>query len=147
MARGDLTVFEELAKTVGEKKIDFTNDTFRVALVDNSLTPTASDATPTWSDYSANEVSGTGYAANGAALTGQTWTEAAGVATFDDTANVSWSQNASGFTDAYYAILYSDTSSNDDAVCFIDMGGPVSLVDGDISITWGASGIFTLTVS
>jgi hypothetical protein len=147
MARGDLTVFEEFALTIGEKKIAFGADTFYVALIDNTTAPTAADATPVWADYSANECSGTGYTAGGAALTGISWTEAAGVATFDDTANVSWSQNAAGPTDIYYAILYSGTSTNDDCVCFIDMGGPVSLADGDVSITWNASGIFTVTVS
>jgi hypothetical protein len=147
MARGDLTVFEEFALTIGSKKIDFANDTFKVALIDNTAAPAASNATPTWSDYSANECSGTNYTAGGYTLTGDSWAEAAGVATFDDTGNVTWSQHASGFTDAYYAILYSDTSTNDDCVCFIDMGGPVSLVDGDVSITWHGSGIFTVTVS
>jgi hypothetical protein len=147
MARGDLTVFEEFALTIGEKKIAFGVDDFKVALIDDTAAPTAADATPTWSDYSANEVSGTNYTAGGYTLTGDSWTEAGGVATFDDTGNVTWSQHASGPTDIYWGILYSDTSSNDDCICFIDMGGPISLVDGDISITWNASGIFTITVS
>lgn len=147
MARGDLTVFEEFAKTIGEKKIAFGADTFKLALINNTSAPTAAAATPTWSDFSANEVSGTGYTAGGYSLTGATWTEAAGVATFDDTGNVTWSQNGAGPTTIYWGILYSDTSTNDDCVCYIDMGGPVSLVDGDVSVTWNASGIFTVTVS
>lgn len=147
MARGDLTVFEEFAKTIGEKKVAIGADTFKLALIDDTTAPTAADATPTWADYSGNEVSGTGYTAGGASLSGVTWTEAGGVATFDDTGNVTWSQNGAGPTDIYYAILYSDTSTNDDAVCFVDMGGPVSLVDGDVSVTWNASGILTVTVS
>ena len=147
MATGDVTLFEEFAKTIGEKKIALGADDFKVALIDDSAAPTAADATPTWSDYSANEVSGTNYTADGYTLTGDSWTEAGGVATFDDTGNVTWSQNAAGPTDIYWGILYSDTSSNDDCICFIDMGGPISLVDGDISITWNASGIFTVTVS
>ena len=147
MARGDLLVFEEFALTIGSKKIDFTGDDFKVALIDDTVTPAASNATPTWSDYSDNEVSGTNYTAGGYTLTGDSYTEADGVATFDDTGNVTWSQHGSGPDDIYYAIVYSDTSTDDDCVCFIDMGGPVSLVDGDVSITWNASGIFTVTVS
>ena len=57
------------------------------------------------------------------------------------------SQNASGFTDGYWGILYNDTNGTDMAICFIDLGGPVSEVDGDITISWNASGIQTVTVS
>lgn len=147
MAQGDLTVFEEFALDIGSGVHDFTSDTLNLALIDDTLAPTAADATPRWADYSANEVSGTGYTAGGAALTGVTYTEADGVATLDDTGNVTWSQNGAGPTDIYYAVLYNDDASNDEAICFIDMGGPVSLVDGDVTVTWNASGILTVTVS
>lgn len=148
MARGDLTVFEEFTKTIGEKKIDFANDTIKVALIDNAATePAAAAETPTWSDFSGNECSGTGYTAGGETLSGVTWTEAAGTATLDDTGNVTWSQNGAGPDDIYWAIVYSDTATNDDCICFIDMGGPVSLQDGDVSITWNESGILTVATS
>ena len=147
MAKGDLTVFEEFALDIGKGVHDFSSDTIKVALIDNAAAPTAADATPRWADYSGNEVSGTGYAAGGATLSGVTYTEASGVAKFDDTGNVTWSQNGAGPTDIYWAIVYNDTASNDEAVCFVDMGGPASLQDGDVSITWHASGILTVTVS
>jgi len=147
MAQGDLTVFEEFALDIGKGVHDFTSDTLKLALIDDSLAPTAADATPAWGDYSANEVSGTGYTAGGKELTGVTFTEASGVATLDDTGNVTWSQNGAGPTDIYYAVLYNDDAASDQAICFIDMGGPVSLVDGDVTVTWNASGILTVTVS
>ena len=147
MARGDLTVMEEFALDVGKEIHNFSSDTLKLALIDNTAAPTAADATPTWSDYSANECSGTGYTAGGATLSGVTWTEAGGVATLDDTGNVTWSQNGAGPTDIYYGILYNDTAASDNVIAFIDMGGPVSLQDGDVSVTWNASGILTVTVS
>jgi hypothetical protein len=147
MAQGDLTVFEEFALDIGKGVHDFTSDTLKLALIDDSLAPTAADATPAWGDYSANEVSGTGYTAGGKELTGVTFTEASGVATLDDTGNVTWSQNGAGPTDIYYAVLYNDDAASDQAICFIDMGGPVSLQDGDVTVTWNASGILTVTVS
>ena len=122
-------------------------ETFKVGLIDNSTPPTAADATPRWGDYSGNEVSGTGYTAGGATLSGTSTAEASGVTTFDDTGNVTWSQNGAGPTNVYWAILYNDTAASDQAVGFLDMGGPVSLQDGDISITWNASGILTTTVT
>jgi hypothetical protein len=119
-------------------------------LVDDTITPTAADATPTWGDYSGNEVSTAGgYSANGISLayTGATrWAEADGVGTLDAD-NITISQNGSGFTDAYWGILYNDTAASDQAIGFLDLGGPVSEQDGDITITWNASGILTVTVS
>lgn len=147
MAQGDLTVFEEFSLELGKGTFDFTSDTIKVGLIDNTSAPTAADATPVWGDYSGNEVSGTGYTAGGATLSGVTYTEASGVATLDDTGNVTWSQNGAGPTDIYYAVVYDDDAASDEAICFIDMGGPVSLQDGDVSITWNASGIVTVTVS
>jgi hypothetical protein len=148
MARGDLTVFEEASLDFMNGVHNLGSDTIYVGLIDDTTAPTAADATPRWADYSANEVSTAGnYTANGVALTGTGSSEAAGVATFDDTGNVSISQDASGFTDAYYAIIYNGDATNDEAIAFVDLGGPVSEQDGDVSITWNASGILTITVS
>ncbi len=148
MAQGDLTMFEEFSLTIGQSKFIMDTNTFKLALVNTA--PLASLATPVWADISANEVSGTNYTAGGNTLT-TTWTEAAGTATFDATGApaTTWTQHASGPTDIKYGVIYSDTATNDDLVCFIDFttdGGTtaISLVDGDITWTPNASGIFTL---
>lgn len=147
MAAGDLTVFEEFALALGDEVHDFAADTFKLGLVTSSSTPTASDATPTWSDYVANEVgTGGGYPANGITLGSVTFSEAGGVATFD-AANITITQDGSGFTDARWGILYNDDAASDQAIAFLDLGGDVSEQAGDITITWNASGIFTITVS
>lgn len=147
MARGDFTVFEEFAANIGDGEHDLSADTLKLGLIDNSLAPTAADASPAWGDYSANEVSTAGgYTANGETLTTVTYTEADGVATLDAD-DVDLVQNGSGFTDAYYGILYNDTNASDAAIGFVDLGGPVSEQDGPISIAWNASGILTVTVS
>jgi len=147
MAQGDLTVFEEVAEMIGEEVFDFENDTLKLGLIDNSAAPTAADATPRWADYSANEV-GTGgnYTANGETLANVSYTEADGVATLDAD-NVQFAQDGSGFTDAYWAIIYDDSATNDEAICFIEMGGPVSEQAGPVNINFNASGILTVTVS
>lgn len=149
MARGDFTLFEEFAAQLGAENHVLTNggDTIKLGIVDGTLTPTAADATPTWGDYSANEVgTGGGYTANGLTLANQSYTEAAGVATFDAD-NISIVQNAAGFTDGYWGILYNDSNASDMAIGFVDLGGPVSEVAGPIAINWNATGIFTVTVS
>jgi len=147
MARNDWVTFEQFGLDLADGEHDLGADTFKVALIDNSTAPTAADATPRWGDYSANEVSGTGYTAGGATLSGTGVSEAGGVTTFDDTGNVTWSQNGAGPTDIYWAILYNDSAAADQAIGFLDMGGAVSLQDGDVTITWNASGILTITVT
>lgn len=146
MARGDFTLFDEFALALGEEDHDFSLDTLKLGLVDDTITPTAADATPTWADYSANEVATTGgYTTNGETLTNVSFTEVDGVATLDAD-NISLEQNGSGFTDAYWGILYND-DSNDAAIGFIDLDGPVSEQAGPIAINWNATGILTVTIS
>jgi len=149
VARNDWVTFEEFSLDLANGVHNLGSDTFKVALIDNTDTePVAGTAEPEWADdFSGNEVSGTGYTAGGATLSGTSTAEAAGVTTFDDTGNVTWSQNGAGPTNIYWAILYNDSAASKECVGFLDMGGPVSLQDGDVSITWNASGILTVTVS
>ena len=147
MATGDLTIFEEFVDQIGEEQHNFSADTLKLGLVDNVLAPTAADATPTWSDYSANEVSAAGgYTANGETLANVTWIEAAGTATLDAD-NVELAQNGAGFTDAHWGIIYNDTSGTDMAIGFVELGGPVSEQAGPVNINWNASGILTVAVT
>ena len=144
MAQGTLTVFEEFRLYIGDGSHDLASDSFKVALI--TTIPTAADATPDLGDYT--EVTGTGYTAGGE-TSAATYTEAAGVATFD-IADVSWTQNGAGPTTIKAALIYNTTHvGTNDAVAFIDMttdgSTAISLVDGDISIAINAAGVFTLT--
>jgi hypothetical protein len=153
MATGDITLFEEFADEIGEEIHNLASDTLKFGIIDNTAAPTAADETPRWADYSANEVSTAGgYTANGVTLTTVTYTEAAGVATLKAD-SFTLSQNGSGFTDAYWGIIYNDTAVSDQAIGFMELGGPVSEQSGDVVIKFNnvASGspgdIFTLTVN
>ena len=152
MALGDFVLFEEFALNIGNGDHDMDADAFKVMLIDNTLAATAADLTPDSADYT--EVTGPGYTAGGEALTTPAWTEIGGVAKFDDSgaAGVSWTQNGAGPADIYQAILYNTSHvGTNDAIGFIDMTTdagvtPASLIAGDITITWHASGIFTVTI-
>lgn len=147
MAQGDFTLFEEFALALGDEVHDFAADTFKLGVITSGAVPTAADATPTWSDYSANEVSAAGnYVTSGVTLVATSWSEAAGVGKFDAD-DYTISQSTLGFTDAGFAILYNESAPTDEAIGFIDMGGPVSERDGDITFTWNSSGLFTVTIS
>lgn len=153
MARGDVHLFAafELATKNGVA-VNLATDSIKMGIVNNTIVPTVGTALPTWgtagtTNLSANEVpAGTSYVAGGVALTGQAYTEAAGVNTFT-AANVTIAQDATGFTTGYYGILYDATDANKHCIGFVDLGGPVSIQGGPLSINWNAAGIFTETAA
>lgn len=152
MARGDLSVFNEFTIFLGEKLINLETDVIKLALIDAVVTPLIDTANPTWEvgssqDFDANEVATTGgYTAGGELVVGPELIRAVAVTTFDDDdSNISLAQNGSGFTDASWAIMYSDTAALKNAICFIDLGGPISEQAGPININFNASGILTIT--
>lgn len=145
MARGDLVVFEE-AKA---KMLDgdwASTDHFYCAICDNTATPTAAFATPTLGDFTEVGNGGT-YVTGGTDLgaLADLVTEAAGTMTFDSATNPTWAQNAGNDVDAFWGVVYNYTDAAKDALCFVDLGGPVDMTAGDLTITWNGSGIFTIT--
>ena len=149
MARNDWVTFDEFGKDLANKVHNMGSDTFSVRLITNAATePVAGTATPRWADFSANECTqGGNYTTGGEVLTGTSIAEAAGVTTFDSTENPTWAAAAGSPTDIYWAVLVNDTAANDECVGFLDMGGPVSMVSGSVTVTWNASGILTVSVT
>ena len=149
MARGDFTLFEEFAQTLGDGQHDLSTDTLSVILI--TTLPTAADATPDRADYT-EVTAGGGYSTGGIALTGKTYVETAGVAKLDATNTLAWTQTAGSPINIVAGLLVNDAVVTSDAIGFIDIttggGTPVvSLVDNPINIDWHASGIFTLTIA
>jgi hypothetical protein len=144
MARGDVTIFEEARATLIEGGWEPT-DVIKCAILDDTTTPAADDAAPELGDYTEVGTGGT-YVAGGTSLgtLADCVSEAGGTVTFDSTTNPSWAQDAGNDTDAYWGLIYNDTDGDDKAIGFIDLGGPVDMSAGDLSITWNASGIFTI---
>lgn len=149
MAQGDLTLFNEFSLEVLSSTHDLSSggNTVKVALI--TTLPAATQTTPTKSDFT--EVTGTGYTAGGVDIgTNQSVTVVSGSTyKYDSTTNPSWSQNGAGPTNIIAALIYNDTDASDKCIGFVDMttdGGttPISLQAGNVSITWNASGIFTL---
>lgn len=151
MATGDVTVFNQFTEDLGEEIHNFENDTIKLALITNGVTPGANDATPQWGagsgvDYDGNEVVNTGGYTAGGETVPVTFTRTAAVTTLDDNSgNVALAQNASGFTNAYWGILYNDSAASKQCIAFVELGGPVSEVAGPVNINWNASGILTIT--
>ena len=144
MAQGDVTVFNE-AKA---KMLDgdwASTDHFYIAICDNTAAPSASTTTPTLGDFTEVGTGGT-YTSGGIDLgtLATLVSESAGTMTFDSTTNPTWAQDASNDADAYWGIIYNYTDAGNDALAFVDLGGPVDMTAGDLTITWNGSGIFTI---
>ena len=144
MAQGDVTVFNE-AKA---KMLDgdwASTDHFYIAICDNTAAPSASTTTPTLGDFTEVGTGGT-YTSGGTDLgtLATLVSESAGTMTFDSTTNPTWAQDASNDADAYWGIIYNYTDAGNDALAFVDLGGPVDMTAGDLTITWNGSGIFTI---
>ncbi len=145
MARGDVTVFNE-AKA---KMLDgdwVSTDHFYCCLITNAVVPTASTVTPTKADFT-EVTAGGNYVAGGTDLgtLATIVTETTGTMKFTSATNPTWAQHASNPANAYYAVIYNYTDGANDAVAFVDLAGPVDMTAGDLTITWNASGIFTVT--
>lgn len=144
MARGDLTVFDEAKAKMLEGNWAST-DHFYCAICDDTATPAAATATPVIGDFTQVGDAGT-YVDGGTDLgaLSDLVSETDGTMTFDSTTNPTWAQDASNDTDAYWAIVYNYTDEGKDALCFIDLDGPVDMTAGDLTVTWNASGLFTI---
>ena len=145
MARGDVTIFEEaLAKMLSGNWAS--TDHFYCAVCDNTATPAADTATPVIGDFTEVGAAGT-YVAGGIDLGALSAlvSEAAGVMTFDSAINPTWAQDGNSDVDAYWGIVYNYTDAGKDCLCFVDLDGPVDMSGGDLTITWNASGILTIS--
>ncbi len=145
MATGDVIVFEE-SKAVLISGGWEAADQMKIAILDNGTPPTAADGTPQLGDYSEVGASGT-YVAGGLNLDTLTTmvSEAGGVMTFDTGTNPTWAQDVSNDVDAWWGLIYNQTQTGNLAVCFVELGGPVDMTAGDLTITWNGTGIFTIT--
>lgn len=120
--------------------IDLEAEDNKVAMITDSATPDF-DAHDFWADLSANEVSGTGYTAGGAAYTSTELTLSGGTLKYD-AADVAWT--TSTITSAMAAVGYADSVASDPLIFLSDFVTAASTTAGTFTIVWSASGIFTL---
>lgn len=149
MAKGDVTWFDAGLKALGDKEVDLGGGQIKLGFVDDTITPTATTAIPTWGSGGTTNLSANAVATGGTSYTGpitlgsQSWTDESGVMTFD-AADVSLDEDGSGFTDARWGILFDDSSTDKIAVAFLDLGGNTSIAASSLDISWNADGILTL---
>lgn len=131
----------------GGHAVDFDTDTIKLAFLTSSYVPNqATDEF--WSGISLNEVSGTGYSAGGITLAGGAVSIASHVLKLDFTSPSTILQNAAGFSNGQIAVIYKDTgtAATSPLIWYQDMGASFGNVAGDLSFTFDANGIATLTL-
>lgn len=133
--------------------LDLNSDTIKVALFDNTITPSqtvasASSAYATGVWASGGVLDASGWPAVGRDLAGIASGFASNVFTFD--ANDTVSANATTtLVNAYGALVYDDTLAApvaDQGISFNYFGGANSVTNGTFTVVWNAAGLVALTL-
>lgn len=126
--------------------VDLSLTTNKLAMFTNTITPNFStDTAYGVSPYNANEVTGTGYSAGGAAVASPTITESPTGTLMFDLADTSWT--TSTIASARCALLYSNALTPKAAIALVNFGADYSTSAGTFLITWAAGGLFTIDLT
>lgn len=148
MAAGTFTLYDSVAEFIADGTIDLDNDTFNIVLLTSAYTPSAAHSD--YTDLTNELTTDNGYTNGGAALTGVTWSQTSGVATFDSDNQV-WTASGGSIT-ARYAAIYDATASPNRLLGYYvldDAPADVTATDGN-TLTVGpnaSNGWFQLTVN
>jgi len=129
---------------IGDGTIDLNSHTFKVMLTSNSYTPSAAH---TQKSNVTNEVAnGNGYTSGGETLTSVTFNYSGTTATWDAD-DVSWTGSVGSIGPFRIAVIYDDTASNDELVCYciLDSADITVTAGSTFTIQFNASGILSLT--
>jgi hypothetical protein len=154
MAVGDITWFRAGLLALGTKQINLNADTIKLGLVksaaNSGIDPTNILADPRWgaggtTNLATSQVNtGTSYANGGPTLLNKTFELRANVPTLRADI-VTIAQDASGFTNARWGILYEAVTLR--AIAFVDLGTDRSVVGGELKIDWSGVDNDILTIS
>lgn len=145
MALGDINVYPafKLATMKGDVSIDFDSDLIKVAVMSSvgSYDPGTNFATDNnWDDVSANQVGTAGGYTGPITLTTLTTSQNGNDAEFlaDD---VTIPQNASGFTDGRWIMLFYDSTvaSTSTLIGYGDLGADQSIATANYTLNWGTA--------
>lgn len=133
--------FQNWPLALGKGLHDLDTDTLKIALT--NTTPTASTDV-NFADIT--ELSaGNGYSAGGVTLGSVSFTQSGGVATLDF-ADFSWTASGGDIGPYRALVLYNDSISAEELICYWDLGASESIVDGN-SKTFNIASTGLLTIS
>ncbi len=152
MAVGDIKWFGQGLHDLGSKIHNLASDTLKLGLINSTTTPAVGTTGPHWggtgtTNLATNQVAtGTSYATGGPSLSTVTWTNVSGVPTLRAAA-VTVAQDATGFTDARWGIIYNSTDANKRAIAFVDLGSARSIQAGSLTLDWSGATDDILTIT
>lgn len=151
MAQGDVTIFDAHMENVWDGGIHVFGaapNTLKCALIRSAANggddPAITDPNPCWgaggtTNFATAQVTpGGNYTTGGNTMASPSATLSAGTLNVDAGDPATWTQNAGNPTNARWAIVYDDTATNKNAICFIDLGSDFDMTTGDLTITLGA---------
>lgn len=158
MAQGTLVVFNEFKQTLGQGEHILGTDTFFGMLIKATATdPLETDSDPGWSvsrtqDWSSgayeNSTAGN-YTAGGNTCGVSTWTPSGNSVILDLPTDLSWTGSGSNpggaGNEVQWCGIYNSTDADKKGMCFIDLGTNFDMQTGDLTITFDAGGLWTLT--
>jgi hypothetical protein len=151
MAAGDFKWFSQGLHDLGNKIHDLDNDDWRLGIVTTVTVPTVNTTAPHWggtgtTNFATTQVSTAGGYTGPIALTTEAWTKTAtgGTMDFDD---VTVPQNAGGFSNGAWGIIYNNTDANKRAIGYVEISaaGTASIVGGSLTLQINASGALALS--
>jgi hypothetical protein len=144
-----ITRYNSLSKYIADGTIDVDTDTFKVALVASTYTPSASAHT-VYADITNELSTANGYTNGGATLSSVTFTRSGATSTFD-AADTVWTASGGSIV-ARYAVIYKLGTANsivNPLVAYIlldNTPADVTTTAGNtLTIQWNAAGIFDIS--
>ena len=144
----EIKIYDSFQKYMGDGTIDLDNDTFKVALVSSSYTPSASHTT--FSDITDELPTAFGYISGGNTLSSISWTQTGNIIVWN-AASTAWDA-IGGDIVARYAVIYKSGTSNsivDPLVAYIlldNTHADVTIIDTrSLLLKFDPAGIFDLT--
>lgn len=131
--------------------IDLSLTSHKLSLISNSATPNfAGNGDASWN--STNEVSGTGWASGGVALSAAAAGATSTAPTLTDVGNVGTmvydmndvSVASTTLTNARGVRMYADALAGDNLIFLVNFGADYSTSNGTFAITWHANGVFSV---
>jgi hypothetical protein len=153
MATGEVKWFQQGVLDLGNKIHNLASDALQLGIVTTATVPSMSTAGPHWggtgtTNFATNQV-GTGGGYTGPiTLASVTWTNVSGVLTLRAT-DVTIPQNASGFSNGAWGIIFNNTDANKRAIAYVELSaaGTSSIVSGSLTIDWQGAGTDVLRIT
>lgn len=153
MATGDIKWFAEGLTGLGNKLHNLSSDTLKLGIVTTATVPSMTTADPRWgtggtTNFSSNQVATATAYTGPITLASVTWTNVSGVPTLRAT-DVTVAQDASGFTNGAYGIIYNDTDAGKRCLGYIELSsaGSASIVSGSLTINFQGAGTDVLKIT